>query len=364
MSDSRVEISAGRRFAFGANWQSFVQLVNETGIEGARRSLTDTLGVADLSGRTFLDIGCGSGLFSLAAHQLGARVRSLTLTRTRWRPQGSCAASMRRAPTGQFSRDRSWTSSTSASLGYFDVVYSWGVLHHTGHLWRAVDTAARLVAPGGLLFISVYNDQGAASRMWRRVKRRYNSSGRVARGLLVAGSFAYLGRHRPVRAVSRAVRRLPANPAPPVRARGMSAKHDLIDWVGGYPFEVASPEEVFRRIHPAGFELRHLKTCAGGLGCNEYVFEQAGPSPRGRSSSRPVGRGQRREPLPEQPDLGQAGNEVTGPDAGRFHEPSGLRAGQQRVGDAGGRRGADDAEPGDEREVEAHVDRHHADEHQ
>ena len=76
MTDSQVEIATGTRFAFGANWKSFVNLVDETRIDAARRSLTEALGVTDLSGRRFLDIGCGSGLFSLAAHQLGARVRS------------------------------------------------------------------------------------------------------------------------------------------------------------------------------------------------------------------------------------------------------------------------------------------------
>jgi SAM-dependent methyltransferase len=296
MNDSRVEVSAGRRFAFGANWQSFVKLVDETRIEGARRSLTETLGVSDLSGRTFLDIGCGSGLFSLAAHQLGARVRSFDFD-----PDSVAAAGeLRRqyAPHSDWSIEKGSILDEEyvAELGYYDVVYSWGVLHHTGELWRAVDTAARLVAPGGLLFISIYNDQGLASRMWRRVKRRYNTAGPVTRGLLVAGSFAYLGRHRPVRAAIRIVRRLRADSAPPTRARGMSARHDLIDWVGGYPFEVASPEQVFRRIHPLGFELRHLKTCAGGLGCNEYVFRQAGPP-------RLAGRDQA-ERSPERAELG------------------------------------------------------------
>jgi SAM-dependent methyltransferase len=274
MSDTRVDTSAGHRFAFGENWRSFVKLVDETRIEGARCSLTETLGVTDLSGRAFLDIGCGSGLFSLAAHQLGARVRSFDFD-----PDSVAAAGALRR---QHAPDSDWSIEQGsildeqyvAGLGRFDIVYSWGVLHHTGNLWHAVDATAGLVGPGGLLFISVYNDQGTASRALRRVKRRYNTSGPVTRGLLVAGSYAYLQRHRPLRAVSRAVRRLPTAGAPPVRARGMSARHDLIDWVGGYPFEVARPEEVFRAVRPLGFELRYLKTCAGGLGCNEYVFEQ------------------------------------------------------------------------------------------
>jgi 2-polyprenyl-6-hydroxyphenyl methylase/3-demethylubiquinone-9 3-methyltransferase len=276
MTDSKVEIATGTRFAFGANWKSFVNLVDETRTDTARRSLTETLGVTDLSGRRFLDIGCGSGLFSLAAHQLGAKVRSFDFDSD----SVAAAAELRRqrAPRSDWLVEQGSILDEQyvAGLGSYDIVYSWGVLHHTGNLWRAVDAAVTLVGPHGLLFISVYNDQGFESRMWRRVKQRYNASGPLTRRLLVAGSVAYLGRHKPISAVARMGRRSPASGARPVRARGMSAKHDLIDWVGGYPFEVASPEAVFRRIHPLGFELRHLKTCGGGLGCNEYVFEQAG----------------------------------------------------------------------------------------
>ena len=274
LTDSQIQISAGTRFAFGANWQSFVELVDDARIAAARRSLSEALHVTDLSGRTFLDIGCGSGLFSLAAQQLGAKVRSFDFD-----PDSvSATAELRR----RFAPRSGWTieqgsvldASYLATLGHFDVVYSWGVLHHTGDLWRAVGAAADLVAPGGLLFISVYNDQGLQSRMWRRVKRRYNASGRLARGALVAASYGYLGRRWPVHAMVRAARRAAGGEARQSRARGMSARHDMVDWVGGYPFEVARPEEVFGCVHQLGFELRHLKTCGGGLGCNEYVFER------------------------------------------------------------------------------------------
>ena len=280
MLDSRTEIDAGQRFAFGANWKSFVRLVDDQRIATATDSLTTALGVEDLSGRSFLDIGCGSGLFSLAAHRLGARVHSFDFD-----PDSVQAAMTLRE---RYAPDSAWTVETgsildpayTAGLGRFDVVYSWGVLHHTGRMWTALDAAIDLVAPGGLLYVSIYNDQGFASRNWTRVKRRYNRSGRVGRTLLVGLSAAYLFRHWPLRLLLRVLRPSPGGPVTPApRTRGMSRWHDLVDWVGGYPFEVARPEEVFRRVCAHGFELRHLTTCAGGLGCNEYVFERVDGRP-------------------------------------------------------------------------------------
>ena len=153
MTESQVEISTGTRFAFGANWKSFVKLVDETRIEAARRSLTEALGVTDLSGRTFLDIGCGSGLFSLAAHQLGARVHSFDFD-----PDSVAATvELRR----QHASRSDWVveqgsildeqyvagsnTSTSSTRG--------GAPSHRKSVARHC-AAARLVGPDGLLFIS------------------------------------------------------------------------------------------------------------------------------------------------------------------------------------------------------------------
>lgn len=279
MIDSQAEISTGERFAFGDNWREFIELVDEPRIAAATGSLTGPLGTSDLSGRTFLDVGCGSGLFSLAAHRLGARVRSFDFD-----AESVAATSEMR---DRFASGDGWAVEQGsilderlvATLGRFDVVYSWGVLHHTGDLWRAMDLVCGLVAPGGLLYIAVYNDQGWESRMWRGVKRRYNRSGPLARRALVLGSTAYLGRRRVLRKLLELGGRGESVPSRAPRARGMSAKHDLIDWVGGYPFEVAKPEEVFAFLRGRGFELRHLKTCGGGLGCNEYVFQNQAPEP-------------------------------------------------------------------------------------
>ena len=285
MPPSQPDIRNEARFGFGKNWLSFIDLVDEARVRSARDSLLAALPVPTLAGRTFLDVGCGSGLFSLAACQLGARVRSFD-----YDPESVLAATELRR---RFAADSDWVIEQGsildpqfvAGLGRSDVVYSWGVLHHTGDLWQALDATSGLVAPGGWLYISVYNDQGTMSRVWRGVKRRYNDSGQLMRAMLVAGSAAYLYRHWPVRALHRAAQRSQAAPAP--RARGMSRRHDLIDWVGGSPFEVARPEEVFTFVRRLGFELRHLTTTGAGIGCNEYVFQAPPPAPRATGKRQP-----------------------------------------------------------------------------
>jgi 2-polyprenyl-6-hydroxyphenyl methylase/3-demethylubiquinone-9 3-methyltransferase len=164
------------------------------------------------------------------------------------------------------------------SLGRFDVVYSWGVLHHTGLMWTAVDRAAHAVAAGGTLFIALYNDQGLQSVRWTRVKRTYNRLPRALRPAYllafgVALEAAALGlsiaRLQPRRFVERWTKY--------ENVRGMSRWHDVVDWVGGYPFEVATPEAVLDFCRARGFNLIRLKTCSGKMGCNEFVF-QRGPS--------------------------------------------------------------------------------------
>src|SRR5204863_6251832 len=127
--------------------------------------------------------------------------------------------------------------------GKFDIVYSWGVLHHTGAMWQALGNVAGLVAEGGTLFIAIYNDQGKYSRRWTRVKKFYNRSSKPIRHLTVLAVCVLLWwrswlkdllRLRPFESWKLAG-----------RTRGMSAWWDTVDWVGGFPFEVAKPEEIF-----------------------------------------------------------------------------------------------------------------------
>ncbi|MEV0423044.1 class I SAM-dependent methyltransferase [Streptosporangium canum] len=287
MDDSSLQIRRGDRFAFGRNWNAFVNLVDEGRIRSAIGSLRAALGVEDLAGRTFADVGCGSGLFSLAAHRLGARVHSFDFDAE----AVESAVRLRRS----FAPDAAWTIERGsildgdylARLGTFDVVYAWGVLHHTGAMWRAFDAAVELVAPGGLLFVALYNDQGRQSRIWTAVKRRYNRSGPAVRGALIAGSSAYIYRAWPLLEIGRLLSGGPRRTV--TRARGMSRWHDMIDWVGGYPFEVSKPEQVIARAHARDLSLLHLKTCGGGLGCNEYVLRRPGRSVGAQEPADPAG---------------------------------------------------------------------------
>jgi SAM-dependent methyltransferase len=258
-----AEVAAGTRFAFGDNWTRFLRLLDDDRVALAEASLKRILCVTRLDGRRFLDVGSGSGLFSLAARRLGATVRSFD-----YDPKSvACTSELRRR---YFPDDPQWLVTSGSvldqnflrGLGQYDVVYSWGVLHHTGAMHTALDHVSPLVAPGGQLFVAIYNDQGAITRYWTVVKRIYNS-GIVGRALMTAVHAPYLvGLRWLVRALTT---RLTLD-------RGMSLWYDMRDWLGGYPFEVARPEEIFTRYRRQGFVLDALVTCGGRMGCNEFVF--------------------------------------------------------------------------------------------
>jgi 2-polyprenyl-3-methyl-5-hydroxy-6-metoxy-1,4-benzoquinol methylase len=262
------EIESGRRFEFGKNWQRFLRTMSDERLAEAERALADMLG--NIHGKSFLDIGCGSGLSSLAAHRLGAKVFSFD-----YDPQSvACTLALqKRYGVGWHVAEASVLDSDYLnSIGRFDIVYSWGVLHHTGNMNQAFENIAGLVKEGGMLFLAIYNDQGGKSRRWRLAKRTYNALPSVLKlpymlAVMLPREVLFLGaataRLKPHRYFASLIR---------PDKRGMNRWYDMIDWIGGYPFEVSKPEGVFAFFRDRGFQLSRMITQAGGLGCNEFVF--------------------------------------------------------------------------------------------
>lgn len=261
-TSSELEISGRKRFWFGKNWRNFVDnKLNGERIKIAESSLRDMLDIEDMKGRTFLDIGCGSGLFSLAAYRLGADVFSFDF-------DSESVECTRELQTRFFPDARNWTIREGSildrpfleELGTFDIVYAWGVLHHTGDMWTALNNASSLTKNGGLHFVAIYNDEGVRSKFWKLLKKLYCSS--IVYKYIIISVFVPLLHLNSIVKNTR-------------KERGMSRIHDYLDWLGGFPYEVAQPEEIVEFYEKSGYVLRIIRK-TNGSGNNQFVFRRVG----------------------------------------------------------------------------------------
>ncbi len=262
------------RFEFGENWKAFSALLNDERVVEAENSLKEMLQVNDLDQLTFLDIGSGSGLFSLAAKRLGALVRSFD-----YDPQSvACTLSLKK----QFYPDDPWIVEQASildnsfvdKLGTYDIVYSWGVLHHTGAMWWAIENAISRVGPRSKLFIAIYNDQGWKSHFWWFIKFFYN---KLPSGLNTCYAYFISYFLRGAVFVKRSLKSLLngviSGHLLKENKRGMSNSHDMIDWIGGFPYEFASLEVLVEYMKCRDFKIIKAKEVSS-LGCHQLVFER------------------------------------------------------------------------------------------
>lgn len=262
--------SVESHFAFGDNWASFVDVVDAAAIEAAKASLARLLPPEEIGGASFLDIGCGSGLSMLAASALGAgRLEGIDID-----PMSVEAARSLFAKAGRTCQVRvDSIFDLESSAASFDIVHSWGVLHHTGDMWAAIDRAAALVTPGGLLVLALYR-KTALCGAWTAEKRLYSRAGPALQGAIAGIYKALFG-----------LGLLATGRWPPRYfrdyhgRRGMSWRHDVHDWLGGYPYESVTPQALGAFMRARGFELRRQFVKPGGLGlfgsgCDEFVWRR------------------------------------------------------------------------------------------
>jgi 2-polyprenyl-6-hydroxyphenyl methylase/3-demethylubiquinone-9 3-methyltransferase len=260
------------RFEFGKNWESYSRLIDDEAVRKAEDRLAGFLGTRDLSGRSLLDIGCGSGLHSLAALRLGAQevlaidVDANSVSTT------EAVLSRHWKGSNRTVRHLSVFDLDKEKIGQFDVVYSWGVLHHTGDMNRAIAMAAGHVKPGGLLAVALYGKTRYCG-IWTKIKRWYvNASpaaqARAERLYVRLFRFYLLLRGK----------RLATHIANYKNKRGMDFYHDVRDWIGGYPYESIAPHELLHLLTPFGFELlkQNVRKRSGlfGSGNDEYLFRR------------------------------------------------------------------------------------------
>jgi SAM-dependent methyltransferase len=261
------------QFDFGKNWDDYSRkALTPDRVGQARADFCSLMGCVDLRDKSFLDIGFGQGLSLLIAAECGARAVGCDINH---RCAEVLAANRRFFPSLDPSStipveigsilddavvDRLRTLS-ARSDGAYDAVHSWGVLHHTGALWKALGNAVSLTAGGGFLVVAIYNAHWS-SPLWKVVKRAYGASPRIIRQAAVLSLY-------PIIALAKAA---VTRQNPFRQNRGMDFYYDVVDWVGGYPYEYASVREVTAFLEGKGFTNVKTLDSLVPTGCNQFVF--------------------------------------------------------------------------------------------
>ncbi len=268
MSEPNQEL----RYGFGKNWAEYIEkYFSQRVIEQSQAHLASFLRLSSLKGRTFLDIGCGSGLHSLAAYLMGAdRVLSFDYDQDSVATTEQVRQHAGNPDNWQAAQGSVLDRALVENLPKFDIVYAWGVLHHTGDMWNAIRNAATAMKPDGLYYIALYSSDiyvNPPPEYWLKVKRRYNRS--TARGKRIM-EWWYVFRFHALPALKTGQNLLEVIRKYGSTRRGMTFWTDVKDWLGGYPMDFASLRQTRSFCkEQLGLDLVNVKA---GEGCTEYLF--------------------------------------------------------------------------------------------
>ncbi len=256
-----------RTFAFGKNWQAYVQhALTPQKVAQAKTAFLKLFEGIEFRGKSFLDIGFGQGIALFAAQERGAHVmgidvdeenlRSLTKTAQMFHSQQMPVVRIASILDDAFVE-------TQLQQGQFDIVHSWGALHHTGNMLQAIHHAASLVKCGGYLVLAIYNKHWS-SPIWGRIKWLYNHSPEFVQQLLVMLFYPiiYLAKF------------VVTGKNPKAKERGMDFFYDVVDWIGGYPYEYASIAAIQEIMERKGFVCVRIIPALVPTGCNQFVFQK------------------------------------------------------------------------------------------
>lgn len=253
-------------FSFGKNWLDLNKSVTKKEIDKATDDLIYWVGKENIENKRVLDLGSGSGIHSLGLLALKAKElisfdydpHSVTATKEHWENLGK--PEKWKVLHGSI-LDKAFVE----SLGKFDLVYSWGVLHHTGNMWEAINNALGMVSPGGYFYLTIYKDDNYEKSI--RIKKKYNAASPMGKRLIERKEISKL-----------MVKRMAGLKNPfawnQKIERGMNIYHDLVDWLGGLPYEAASEDEMLQWGLKNNLELKRI-LCKGNYGaCNYYLFKK------------------------------------------------------------------------------------------
>ena len=261
-----------KRFEFGENWHDFVKKnFSQDKVEISKRHILEFIRRETLQGLTFLDIGCGSGLHSLAAQQAGARsvygfdfdVESVSAA-IFVKEQAGCPANWS-VEQGSIIDDN-----FVSRIPQFDLVYAWGVLHHTGDVWHAIHNAAGRVKPGGLFYLALYSADvqiDPPPQFWLDVKQKYVSSGKLYRRFMEAWYIWRFQMNRNIFLLPQLIKIMISYR----KNRGMNMLTDIRDWLGGWPMEFVRDADAILFCKDLGF---HLENIATGQANTEFLFKR------------------------------------------------------------------------------------------